>query len=94
MIELSEAGLYVKAFPNPLSTSSTIRFMLYEDDVAGLTLVDISGKQITTLFSGKVDGYRFYDVNFDRKSLANGMYYLRLNSRNGKNAVLKLLIVK
>ncbi len=89
-----EEGYYVKAFPNPFSVSSVIRFKNNVDDMAQLFLYDISGKKLLKLYDAKVEANKVYQVTLNRKLLSNGMYFLNLKTLHGNNYVGKLLIAK
>ena len=89
-----KGSIYVKVFPNPFSNATNIEFMLGETDVAGLKLFDVSGKEILTLFQGQVDANKMYRVTLNGSRLSNGMYFLKLVSRNGNNYMGKLMIAR
>jgi hypothetical protein len=85
-------NIYVKVFPNPFSSATNVEFMLGETDIAGLKLFDVSGKEIMTLFQGQVEANKMYHVSLNGSRLSNGMYFLKLTSRNGNNYIGKLMI--
>ncbi len=96
---LSEAfavkpGLYMQAIPNPFSGSTTINFMIYQEDIASLALFDISGKRLMTLYNGKIEANKLYQTTLSGSSLTSGMYILKLTTRRGNNYVGKLIVAK
>ena len=87
-------GTFLGAFPNPFSANTTIKFILHENDKVGLKVFDISGKEIAILYKGTVDAETVYEVSFDGSGFANGIYFLNLNTQNGENRVIKLIIAR
>jgi hypothetical protein len=87
-------GLYMQAIPNPFSASTTINFMVREEDVASLALYDISGKRLMILYSGKIEANKLYQSSVSGTTLSSGMYILKLVTRRGNNYVGKLIVAK
>jgi hypothetical protein len=79
-------------YPNPFNPVTTIDFSLEETAVTSLTVYDMSGAEVTTLFNGMAASGD-HSVSFDASSLASGVYFYTLRS-NGIAATEKMLLVK
>ncbi len=84
---------YLEAYPNPFSGVTTIKFSLPTAEIASISLFNISGEQITVLFSGEAQKDFVYDLEFDAKNLASGIYYYRLITAT-KAYTKKLVLLK
>jgi hypothetical protein len=87
-------SMFVKTFPNPFSFSTKVRFLMTEDDRVQLKVLDISGKEMMSLFNSNVSAFKEYEVMLNGSALSNGVYLLQLNSLKGKSYVSKLVIAK
>ncbi len=68
-------------FPNPFNPITTIKYFLEKSGVVDLSLFDVTGQKVTTLYSGRqLKGE--HEVTFDGSSLPSGVYYYQLNSKN------------
>ncbi|NBC18705.1 MAG: T9SS type A sorting domain-containing protein [Bacteroidetes bacterium] len=65
-------------FPNPFSTTTTIRYFLSQEGVATLEVYDQLGRRVATLADGFRDSDRWYVETFDASGLPSGTYYYRL----------------
>jgi len=65
-------------FPNPFSTTTTIRYFLSQEGVVTLAVYDLLGRHVTTLADGFRDSDRWYVETFDAAGLPSGTYYYRL----------------
>lgn len=92
--EVNEGNFFVQAFPNPSSVSTTIKFMIQEDDVAQLKVFNLSGQEMKNLYFGKLKGNILNQVILNSSALANGMYIIKLQTSHGKNFVGKIVISK
>ena len=72
-----EAGLVLKSFPNPFSSSCTVCFQLDEDSHVNLSVYDLSGRLIETLIDQVVPS-GMYSEYFDGSGLCSGVYLIRL----------------
>ncbi len=92
---ISENGysLYACA-PNPSNGSTKIKFEMPETNNAVITLIDQSGRKVSTLFSGVANkGMNILDVNTNGLNISAGVYYYTINA-NGFNASMPMVIVK
>jgi len=79
-------------YPNPFNPSTKIGFSVPKTDYVDLRVYDILGREVKTLLSEQLNTGE-YEIEFDAKNLASGMYYYRLQS--GDNvSVKKMTLVK
>jgi hypothetical protein len=79
-------------YPNPVQSMTTIAFECSEAGPAKLTLYNSQGKEITELISNLLSPGH-YEVIWDSKRVANGVYFYRLStSRN--SLTRKMVLVK
>jgi hypothetical protein len=94
-----EVGMTAKAFaiepnfPNPFNPSTTIAFTISEDGMATLTVHNILGQPVMTLYDGPASAGRWYEVKFDASSLPSGSYVARLESGN-QQVMRKMVLLK
>jgi hypothetical protein len=77
------AGLSVitelRTFPNPTEKDATISFNLNSEDKIKITLFDLLGNPVHTVFDGYLnDG--FHDINFETNHLLPGLYQLKIQT--------------
>jgi len=84
-------------FPNPFSVSTTMEYELDLNDEATLTIVDILGRTIKTVYLPKSKGQQTYTWNGDDRDgnqVKNGLYYFQLKiegqTRSKKAVVLRI----
>jgi hypothetical protein len=87
-------NLFVETSPNPFSTSTTIRFMIDQDDIAELKISDMSGRVVANLYAGNAEAGKIYEVVMEAKAYQSGMYVLQLRTGRGKYQTSKLIIAK
>ncbi len=81
-----------ECYPNPVREKTTISYYIDSSEHVKLTLMDISGKQSTTLFN-KVQAYGEHKIEVDLSSYAAGTYVYTLEA-GAKKATKKMLIVR
>ncbi|HLG33274.1 MAG TPA: T9SS type A sorting domain-containing protein, partial [Bacteroidia bacterium] len=91
---LQDGMEYIGAFPNPFSNTTTIRFMLPENDFANVKVFDVTGRVVENIYEGETKAGNIYDVTFDGSKFSNGIYFLLLNSRSGVSQTRKLILSK
>lgn len=87
-----EVELY-QNYPNPFNPSSVIRFGVPEQAPVQLEVFDILGRKVMTLLNGDIKQPGRYNINFDGRSLASGMYIYRLVIGN-KVLTKKMTLIK
>ena len=91
--DLTIAGL---AYPNPMSTSATIPFIVSEKAGIQISVYDLQGRKIKDVVSGMFDA-GVHQALWDRTDssgmpVASGLYLYRM-SVNGNTTVMKRLLV-
>jgi hypothetical protein len=80
------------AYPNPFNSSTTITYGLRLPALTQLTLYDLSGQKVKTLFEGyKQAG--FHSVNLNANDLTSGLYFVRLEGSN-ESLTGKIMLIK
>ena len=82
--------LYI--YPNPSNSGCFIKFSANRFEAINVSLIDLSGRQIATLFSGRAEN-NAYSISLNTNNLSTGVYFIRLTTPN-KTLYKKLLIVK
>ncbi len=68
-----------QVFPNPFSETSIIKYNLNQNEEVDLTLYDITGKQISNIFSGsQIQGRHEVIINRADLGLSNGIYFIKM----------------
>ncbi len=85
-------------YPNPFSVSTTVRYTLQNESNLELTIYNIEGQLVKTLFRGK-QASGTYTVNWDGKDsrgnmLPSGTYFCRLNGEDGIKTTRAVLFIK
>ncbi|PIF06407.1 MAG: hypothetical protein CSA36_01880 [Draconibacterium sp.] len=70
----------LQVYPNPLAAQTTIQLNVLEYPII-ISLVDMNGKRIQTIYSGNPPAGRF-EINWNTHQLAPGTYLLVLNNGN------------
>lgn len=80
-------------YPNPFNPETSIKFSVSASGPATLTVHNLLGQVVSTLFDDVAEAGREYETRFAAGYLASGIYFYRLHS--GENsAVRKLLLLK
>jgi hypothetical protein len=66
-------------FPNPFNPTTKIDFKLKQSGLTTLKVYDMLGREVETLVNGELQAGS-YQVDFDGRGLASGVYFYRLNS--------------
>jgi len=97
-VGIRQIGAIVKDFalgqnyPNPFNPTTKIDFNLPKSEYVYLRVYDILGREVKTLVSGVLSAGE-YNVDFDARNLASGMYYYSLRAGDYV-AVKKMVLVK
>lgn len=79
-------------YPNPFNPSTTISYYLRVPQSVKLVVYSAAGDQIATLVNGYQD-VGSYDVQFDGKNYASGVYFARLDV-GVSSKTIKMMLVK
>jgi len=91
-VEEATKNLQVSIFPNPTVETATVSFELEKASELKITLMDLSGRELFTVFDGfTVEG--FFTKTFCTKNLSSGVYFLQILI-DGKYVVEKVVIEK
>jgi D-alanyl-D-alanine carboxypeptidase len=71
------------AFPNPFTNSVTFSFKTPESGTASITLYDLNGKMVATIFNGYVQKGILQQTNFNGSKLPAGTYISWLQTSSG-----------
>lgn len=79
-------------YPNPFNPSTTISFTIPNSGFVKLVVYDVLGKEVTTLLNEeKVAGV--YEVNFNVRNLASGIYFYTIKAGNF-TSTKKMILMK
>ncbi|MBD3288847.1 T9SS type A sorting domain-containing protein [candidate division KSB1 bacterium] len=79
-------------YPNPFNPSTTIRFSLPESQHVKLRILDLIGREVTTLVDSEMSG-GVHRVTFDAGNLSSGLYLVRLEA-GSFTSVKRMMLVK
>lgn len=84
--------LKVDNYPNPATTSTTITYGLSVASQVDITVTDITGKTVATVFSGE-QSQGLQEVEFDVSSLKPGIYFYTVKAGNAVETK-KMIVTK
>ncbi len=87
-----EAFSLLQNYPNPFNSSTEIAFTLPEKEQIKITVVDLAGRTIATLYDGVLNA-GYHVVTFKDESLSSGIYLYRLDA-DGFTATRKMIYMK
>ncbi|HAP34694.1 MAG TPA: hypothetical protein DCQ28_01675 [Bacteroidetes bacterium] len=80
-------------FPNPFNPTTNITFVLKNSEHATVSVYNMLGQHVATLFNGEATAHQIYSLTFDAKNLPSGMYFYSLQSAT-RNEVKKMMLLK
>ncbi len=80
-------------YPNPFNPSTKIQFSVEKSGIAELTVFNLVGQTVATIYSGYAETGRRYQVDFDASNLTNGVYFYKLTSNN-ESSIRKMTLLK
>jgi alpha-amylase len=84
-------------FPNPFTSSTTIRYSLPAESHVLITVYDVAGREVAVLANGMRGGgpqeLRWDGMNSDGQPLGAGMYFVRLDA-GGLKRTSKVMLLK
>lgn len=94
------ASIYIKPvdyilsqnYPNPFNPSTTINFTIPQSGFTQLKVYASDGSEVASLVSKNLNAGT-YNISFNAKNLASGVYFYRLKSGNF-NSIKKLMLLK
>jgi hypothetical protein len=82
----------LRAFPNPFSHATTLRFSLPEDGSATLKVYSMTGEEVAVLFDGMAEAGFDYEIEWKPENVSAGVYFARLITNDGKVLNHKLVL--
>ncbi|WP_018479280.1 T9SS type A sorting domain-containing protein [Pontibacter roseus] len=82
----SEDKLFI-AYPNPFSFTTTINFVIPEDDNYSLTLYDSKGARIAVIKEGSAVAGVLNTISLERFAFTKGLYLLKLQTNNRDRSI-------
>jgi|GEM_PF-2780594 len=79
-------------YPNPFNPSTKIRFSIPEAGLVTLKVFNSLGQEVAALFNGEVTAGN-YESTFDASSVASGIYFYILNTKN-YTSTKKMILLK
>lgn len=79
-------------YPNPFNAVTKIKFELPKDEFVTIKVYDVTGRLINTIVSRNYTAGR-YEITFDARSFASGVYFYRFES-SGLKEVKKMVLIK
>jgi len=79
-------------YPNPFNPSTTIKYALPKAGLVNITVFDLTGQEVITLVN-EVKEVGTYEIKFDARNLASGVYVYRMIAGNF-TSVKKLNVLK
>ncbi len=78
-------------YPNPFNPSTLIRFSLPKAQNITLEVFDITGRNVATLISGRVEGGT-NSIPFFANNLASGIYFYKLTAESFRQTKKMILL--
>ncbi len=76
--------------PNPFNSIATINLFLLTVETGELSIYDIKGNKIRTLFKGRTSG--LLNTTFDAKDIESGLYYVLWSGKS--KSICEILLIK
>ena len=90
---LPERFVLEGAYPNPLSSSATLRFGLPEAADVELVVYDVLGREVVVLVEGELAA-GWHEADLDATGLASGTYVARFSTDGGFQQTQRVTVVK
>lgn len=88
---LDRAEIQLSAFPNPVTGTSNIQFILDRPSNLQLTVTDVTGRTMKTLFDGvHPSGEHLFTIDMNKEGWTNGIYFIHAKTGNN-NFYVKLV---
>ena len=80
-------------YPNPFNPSTKVQFTVPENGNVRLSVYNVLGQEVATLFNGSAVAGNLYTTNFDASRMASGLYFSVLEFGN-QRITHKMLLTK
>jgi hypothetical protein len=74
----------IKAYPNPFSLRTTVRFVAPNSGKTTIDLFNADGKKVRTIFNSSVTEGQFYTVPIQDATLPKGVYFYIINNNKSR----------
>lgn len=90
-INEASLGNAFNIYPNPIDESTVVELMLTEKQRIDISLVDVLGREISTIFKGEMqEGEHLFPVS-DQSKLSAGVYFVKVNM-DGRSFTKKMIV--
>jgi hypothetical protein len=79
-------------YPNPFNSATQFSFEIPQDDEVQLSVYDLKGRIITTLYSGEIKA-GYHEMQWNAAMQASGVYFVKLSSANTQ-IIKKIVLMK
>jgi hypothetical protein len=79
-------------YPNPFNPTTTIEFEMPQAERATIRIYDVLGRQVETLFEGRLD-IGTHRIVWNARTIPSGVYFCRMRSQ-GITLTIKMLLTK
>lgn len=83
---------WITVAPNPITDAASVRFMNPGDGQVKVSLWDLQGHEVRTLYSGTPAPGEEVEVSLNANGLANGMYLIMMQLPDGARLTQKVMI--
>jgi photosystem II stability/assembly factor-like uncharacterized protein len=84
-------SLSLSSYPNPFNAQTTISYSLPEPGRATLTIYNLLGQKVATLYDGEQTAGE-HSLVWDAKSQPSGVYFAKIESERGKSTTQMVLL--
>ena len=91
--ELPDVFTLMQNYPNPFNPRTTIRFAIPQTEQVTITVLDLTGRVVTTLSRGATYGAGWNEVAFDASDLASGVYFYRVITTT-ESKTMRMVLLK
>jgi hypothetical protein len=88
-----EKVVLAQNYPNPFNPSTLIEFVVPMNGHATMTVYNVLGQEVATLFDGNAEAGRINTARFDASTLPSGLYFYTLRSA-GQTETRRMLLMK
>lgn len=81
--ELNVKEAKIAQYPNPASTDATFEFSVPTAEVVTVSIVNINGELVGTIFNQEIEADRSYSVSHDVSELQSGIYFVHMSTSKG-----------
>jgi hypothetical protein len=92
-VTVPDQFLIEPAYPNPFNPTTTLRFAVAAEQHVEVTLVNVAGQSVRTLYSGTVAANEMQQLTVDADGLPSGTYLVHFEG-NGVSATERIVLMK